>query len=218
MAGPPERGVIVNARDAILARLRAVPAPFDSVTAPDEAVIVADAAPHALRETFIARAQALAAIVFEAPDDAAACAHIVGLLGDDRSVMAWDYAAIGLPRLDAALAEAGIVPTHPRDASARCGITGVDAALAATGSIVVSAASGRPRTASLLPDVHIAVVRETQMLPHLEAWAALQAADLAAFRRAGNHIIISGASRTADIGMELVMGAHGPARLHLVLI
>ncbi|MCA9912337.1 MAG: LUD domain-containing protein, partial [Anaerolineae bacterium] len=56
------------------------------------------------------------------------------------------------------------------------------------------------------------------ILPHFEAWIAQQGADAENFRQSGNHVVITGASRTADIGMELVLGAHGPADLHIIIL
>jgi L-lactate dehydrogenase complex protein LldG len=101
----------------------------------------------------------------------------------------------------------------------RVGITGVDAALAATGSLVLAAGVGKHRVTSLLPPLHIAVVRASQIMPDLESWVAMQRAQgLDAFRRMSSVIVISGPSRTADIAMQLIMGMHGPAELHIILI
>ena len=78
---------------------------------------------------------------------------------------------------------------------------------------------GKSRNVSLLPYVHIAVVRAEQLLPNMEAWYKQQAEnDLTAFTDTSMTNIVTGASRTADIGMELVLGAHGPANLHVILI
>jgi len=134
-------------------------------------------------------------------------------------VLCWDFAHIPLPGLDAALDRAGIAVAPPDDASARVGITGVDAALAATGSLVISSGPGKARQVSLLPLVHIAVVRVDQIVPHMEAWiAALRAAGTDAFAAASSTVIVSGPSRTADIAMELILGMHGPGALHIVLL
>jgi L-lactate dehydrogenase complex protein LldG len=116
------------------------------------------------------------------------------------------------------LAEKGIQVADPRDGSVRVGITGVEAALGATGSLVMSALPGKPRSVSLLPHVHIAVLTEAQILPHFEAWIAQVRTSTDSFRQTGNHIIITGASRTGDIGFELVLGAHGPAVLHVIIL
>lgn len=171
-----------------------------------------------LRASFIEQAEALAATVHPVAGDEAATDAILELLEADKSVLAWDFAHIPVQTLAAALAANGVQVADPQDGTVRVGITGVDAALAATGSLIVSAREGRPRHVSLLPHVHIAVVRESQILPHVDAWLAQQAQDTAGFRAVGNHVIITGASRTADIGMELVLGAHGPAQLHIILL
>ena len=71
-------------------------------------------------------------------------------------------------------------------------------------------------TASLLPETHIAVVASSRVVPDMEAaWALLRAERGAAMPRAVN--FVSGPSRTADIEQTLVLGAHGPYRVHVVL-
>ena len=68
--------------------------------------------------------------------------------------------------------------------------------------------------ASLLPPIHIAVLRSEQIIKDLESWVALQQD----FGEASNIVVISGPSKTADIAMELVLGMHGPQEVHLLLI
>lgn len=91
---------------------------------------------------------------------------------------------IPLPGLADALNQANI-SLVAQDASVRVGLTGVDAALrATTGSVVLLSGNGRPRAASLLPPIHIAVVAASQIVPDLESWWAVQkAAGLAQARR-----------------------------------
>ena len=181
-------------------------------------VPLANSERQTLRDEFARQAEALTANVIQPGSAQEAIDFILQVIGDDKAVLAWDFAHIPLPGLPAALQDAGIVVANSRNGGVRVGITGVEAALAATGSIVISQQQGRDRTVSLLPLVHIAVLKVEQIMPHFDAWLAQQAADSAAFRAIGNHVVITGASRTADIGMELVLGAHGPADLHLVVI
>ena len=207
----------MNSRDHILRRLRAAPTPDMDVSIGERRVMVPMDG-KSLRDEFVRQVQALSAEIVQATSEQEALDAILEIIGEDRTILAWDDASIPLAGLADALRQAGIAVAEPRDNRVRVGITGVEAALAATGSLVVSAKPGRARTVSLLPYVHIAVVREAQILPHFEAWIAQQAADTAGFRRIGNHVIITGASRTADIAMELVLGAHGPAQLVVILL
>jgi len=203
----------------ILARLRQHPAPFAHLPAPQTRRVM-----HPLDDStdlvglFCAQAQKLSAQVSLPASPAQAIELILQLIGEDRSVLAWDFPHIPLHGLEDALQQAHIERAPDRSDGVRVGISGVDAALASTGSIVVSAREGRSRAVSLLPALHIAVLTTGQILPHLDAWLAHQQTDLAGFRAVGNHIIITGASRTADIGMELVLGAHGPAQLQMVIL
>lgn len=205
-------------RDIILKRLRKAQQPFDELPPAEKQIVspIADTSPAGLRGRFIEEAEKLNATVWQPGDPQEALDQLLELIGGDSEVLAWDFDAIPLGGLEAALSEAKIQVAAADNGSVRVGITGVDAAIAATGSIVVKSGAKTPRTVSLLPYVHIAIIRQDQILPQMEAWTQRQ--DRAAFRAISNINIISGASRTADIGMELVLGAHGPADLHLMLV
>lgn len=105
-------------------------------------------------------------------------------------------------------------------AIAEVGISGVDYALADTGSLVLFAAKGQARSISLLPPVHIAIVRPEQLLSGLVDLFPLvygeykkQSGDLSSAIT-----FITGPSRTADIELKLVVGVHGPQQLHVILL
>ena len=96
-------------------------------------------------------------------------------------------------------------------------ITDVDLAVAETGSIVLGASEACRRMISLVPLIHIAVLRPDQIVADLIDWAgSLPVADAAA--APGGLTLISGPSKTADIEIKLVTGVHGPGELHLVVI
>jgi L-lactate dehydrogenase complex protein LldG len=105
-------------------------------------------------------------------------------------------------------------------ALADLGLTGVDYALAETGTLVLSAGKGQARAISLLPPVHIAVLRPEQVIPGLTDLFPLLRRDTEA---AGGTLssavtFITGPSRTADIELTLVVGVHGPQQLHVIFI
>lgn len=114
-----------------------------------------------------------------------------------------------------------IYSTHPLVASttdslatADVGVTGAAYALADTGSLVMLSAE-ESRLASLLPPIHVAVVRRDQIVSGLDE--LLTAVPLPA-ERSASLVVITGPSRTADIEQILVRGVHGPGELHVVLI
>lgn len=211
----------MSSREQILAKLRQGKRPFPAIEPPDTyqpMVHLSDTSAETMQRRFLEEAQKASCVVHEAKTPAAAIAAIVDIVGEESVISSWDPAHIPLPGLAEALAEAEIKLVG-EDADVRVGLTGVDAALAATGSIVVMSGSGRYRGASLLPPVHIAVVKASQVLPDLEScWAAQKAAGLEKVRQHSNVVIITGPSRTADIAMQLVMGMHGPQELHLVFL
>jgi L-lactate dehydrogenase complex protein LldG len=211
----------MSARENILKRLRDAQTPFTNVPPIEERQFmqpVSDTDTQALRERFITMAKKIGIVVHEATNDKSAIDYIIEIVTPDKEIIAWDYKHIPLSGLQEATQAQSIQVVSPRADHVRVGITGVEAGLAATGSIIVSAKEGKPRSVSLLPLIHVAVIKTAQIIPHFEAWIAEQKQHPETFREVGNHIVITGASRTADIAMELVMGAHGPKTLHFVLL
>lgn len=208
----------MSAKDNILKRLRQGAQPFQDVQPITERIAMVPMDGVDLLSHFIQQAKALSAHAYEASNEEEALNAIIQIIDDDKAILAWDFEHIPLANLENALASKNITVADPHNGNIRVGITGIEAALAATGSIVISAKDGKPRSVSLLPYVHVAVVKQSQIMPHLDTWLQQQHEDKENFRSVGNHVVITGASRTADIGMELVLGAHGPAELHLVIV
>ncbi|MCA9968292.1 MAG: LUD domain-containing protein, partial [Anaerolineales bacterium] len=85
--------------------------------------------------------------------------------------------------------------------------------------LVYVSGNGRYRATSLLPPVHVALINRSQIVPNLESWVESQYGnDLQAFQHASNVVLISGASRTADIALELILGMHGPGEMHILIL
>jgi L-lactate dehydrogenase complex protein LldG len=85
--------------------------------------------------------------------------------------------------------------------------------LADTGSVVLAASPEEPRSRSLLPFVHVSLLREERILPGLEELFDAVGADLPSALA-----IVTGPSRSADIEQTLVVGVHGPGEVHVVLV
>lgn len=211
----------MSSRDLILEKLRGGKRPFANSTPPDNyihMVPLADITPAALTARFVQEAEKLACVVHQVDDDAAALAAILKIVGKATAVSAWDFSQIPLKELSNSLHEASVTIAEADDPNTQVGITGADAALAATGSLVMISGGGHHRAPSLLPPVHIAILHQNQIVPDMESWWAQQREqNLDRVRAASNVVIISGASRTADITMELILGMHGPQELHIIL-
>jgi L-lactate dehydrogenase complex protein LldG len=169
-------------------------------------------------ECFASEAEALGCVVYRV-SRSEALEQIMELLDGDKSVLSWSEEELPYAGLHDLLASLGVSVAQPSDGDVRVGITGVSAALSATGSLVLESGAGRPRSASLLPDRHIALMTSEQLLDDLETWQnAQQALGYPAFKDASNTVIVTGPSKTADIGHQLVKGAHGPRELHILVL
>ena len=99
----------------------------------------------------------------------------------------------------------------PAFARITAGITNADYLVARSGSIILSAATAGGRRLSVLPPVHIVLAYISQLVPSLDT--ALEGLPESSYIT-----IITGPSRTSDIEKKLVLGAHGPKRLVVILI
>jgi L-lactate utilization protein LutB len=110
-----------------------------------------------------------------------------------------------------------------RIARAGLGITDTSWAIAETGTLVLLSQRHRPRLFSLLPEVHLALVPERRIIPHLSAVAprilgALTIGEDGGAAPPSCVNLITGASRSADIGLVLVQGVHGPKEVHVIIV
>jgi L-lactate dehydrogenase complex protein LldG len=95
-------------------------------------------------------------------------------------------------------------------------VTHAFAAIAETGTLMLPSAPERPTTLNLLPDTAIVVLKADRVVgAYEEAWDLLRAEQAGMPR---NVMLVTGPSRSADIEQALELGAHGPRRLHVVLI
>jgi L-lactate dehydrogenase complex protein LldG len=108
---------------------------------------------------------------------------------------------------------------EPEDAVS---LTPCFAAVAETGTLMLVSGAKTPTTLNFLPDTHIAVVRAGQIVASYEdGWDRLRAATVPAAPAPGlprTVNFITGPSRTGDIEQRIVLGAHGPRRLHIVVV
>ena len=125
---------------------------------------------------------------------------------------------------DARLAEldwsdTAIEVTHgPSQGDDLNGLSHAFAAIAETGTLAMTSGPGNPTTLNFLPDNHIVVLREADLVGDAESlWDRLRAAyGKALAPRTVN--LITGPSRSGDIEQQIVLGAHGPRRLHIIVL
>jgi len=166
------------------------------------------------------------------PSVAAAREFVAKLLMEAhaRSALCWQHELLERLGLTELLQSRGIAQhtyrslsavaeTERRPTQLACdvGITGVDLAIAETGSLALCSQPGHERTASLLPPFYIAVVERAQIVPDLlDAFAWLQKRGLE--NLPSNMALVTGPSKSGDIELTLTTGVHGPGRWCVVII
>ena len=100
------------------------------------------------------------------------------------------------------------------------GVTSADFALADTATLVMRTRPGQPRSMAIVPSIHLAVIRQEQILADLQELYALLRWDEKEWESGlGNYMsFISGPSKTADIEASMVHGAHGPREVHIFVV
>lgn len=214
-------------RDVFLARVgrSAMTAVLpEALAVPDRLPVLED---EDLQALFRERAQDVDAVVHGPVGRHGVPRAVVGIAAGHqcRSFMAWeDLPASGVA---SALTVAGLtsvkgeVPAETRVEhqlgyrDLDLGVTGAAAGLAESGSVVLDHGPGRPRMASLVPEVHVALLDLTLMERTLAHWAQKRPESVA---DTANLVVITGPSRTGDIEQQLTLGVHGPKHVHIVLI
>lgn len=148
-----------------------------------------------------------------------------------KEILSWSPSEIPVPGLEEGLRKLKItllIPGDLHDEASRAeaavpevGLTGVDAAFASTGSVVLASGPGKSRAASLLPLHHIVVVPMSRIFPTFEAWLASRrrGGSVGAFlSESGQVFFITGPSKSADIELNLTLGVHGPRTVHAVVM
>jgi L-lactate dehydrogenase complex protein LldG len=106
-------------------------------------------------------------------------------------------------------------PSDGRDLAA---VSHAFAAVAETGTLVLTSGPDNPTTLNFLPDVHIVVVAARDVAADFETVTARLRERFGAGTMPRTVNLITGPSRSADIEQTLILGAHGPRRLHVIVV
>ena len=214
----------MSARDNILSRIRAAQRRSGSPDAQERAAVAAHISAHAegprpqSPADDIAGFSACAAKLSTSVDEVGSMPEVPRAIARYLDANNLPKKAVCWPDLfELEWQAAGIhVELRAAEGSDLVGITSAFCAIAETGTLLTLSGPRTPATTSLLPETHIAVVRKSRMVRSMEdAWKLLRDEE-GRMPRAAN--FISGPSRTADIEQTLVLGAHGPYRVHIVLV
>ena len=159
-------------------------------------------------QTTVAKVQGL-------EDVPAAVAHYLHERGLGTRAVIWESFS-GLEWAGAGLAVEARAPVRDEPEPDLIGVTGCFAAIAETGTLALLSGPQTPASMALLPETHIAVVPRSRIVRYMEDVFALLRHERGEPPRALN--FISGPSRTGDIEQTIVLGAHGPYRVHLVIV
>jgi L-lactate utilization protein LutC len=215
-------------RTAFLGRIRDTLVGVEAPALPEGFPSTPASAPDATSERFLSALLAVSGTgaLVDPSGLSGAIAEAVGALSSDRDGRTAVVAPDADPyadAIDAALASAGMDAVRPEGGSAwreaaamaTAGITSARLGIAATGSVLIVSGADSPRAASILPEHHLVLLPVERLVASLED--AMPVIAEAAAHSSGP-FLVTGPSRTSDIEMEMVLGAHGPRTLHVLLI
>ncbi len=214
-------------RERILQRLRGATHSRTSMDAPsfsDAALFANHPTQEDLVERFGAKLLSLKGEFFRVRDIREAAARVQELLASVAATPAKVCLRQRHDLIDAVTAQEPWLQTHttplPHDlpnevfAQYEAGLTAADFLIARTGSVMLDSASAGGRRLSVLPPLHLVIATASQVVASLdEAFARTKKIATASYMT-----IITGPSRTSDIEKILVLGAHGPKRLAVIVV
>jgi L-lactate dehydrogenase complex protein LldG len=165
-------------------------------------------------ELFLSMAKEVAATFVRVSDWSAAGREI----GDYLAANALPFQAMLAPdpRLDAISDSRLVIKRGTAGAEDAVGVTLAFAGVAETGSLAVLGDAKTPNGLNFLPDTHIVLLPASRVVPTYEDVWALLRSEYGPLPRVVN--FITGPSRTGDIEQTILLGAHGPRRLHILLL
>lgn len=189
-----------------------------------------------LAETFMEKARLVSAVVTEIDNPEQAFEYAVKICADKnpRAILAEDSSTLASDRIMAApgldskslakleklcaAKELTLITEGLRDhlSGLDVGFTICEHGIAETGSLVLNSNSENLRLATMVSEVHVAVLSKSKILAtayDLEKTLAKEMSDTPSYLA-----FITGASRTADIERVLALGVHGPLELHILLL
>lgn len=225
----PEGKVLDDIRRALGRSQSAKPAPLEAFVEQGF-----EESREELTARFISEVTLVGAVVYRAQNKEAVATHIAQICATAASP---DVALSGsalLPQLNlpVRLAERHLTVIEATDfspaekarliarlASCGAGVTAVDYAIAETGTLVVSSDEEQALLVSVLPVIHIALLKPQQILATLtDAVQALASQRMLRHEPCRSATFITGPSRTSDVELTLSIGVHGPKELHLILL
>lgn len=215
----------MSARDNILARIRDQSGKAGLTSESERAHVRAAMQPHPRGplphigtmppvEHFIEECARLSTTVAEIDSVADVPTAVQGYIAAhdlSRRVVGWP----GFAELDWTRANVTF-DNRPANGDDLIGLTGCFCAIGETGTLLLLGAATTPKSTALLPETHICVVQKSHIVATMEDAFALMRTEIGEPPRAT--FFVSGPSRTADIEQTLVIGAHGPYRVHVILI
>jgi len=214
----------MTSRDAILSRIRSKLSATPGADDVRHAAVQAHIAAHALSPRPQAPIDGVASFRERALKLASTCDHVAAMSDVPAAVRryllehALPLTAVCWPELAQLDWTGAGIQAEARAARGTdaVGITGAYCAIAETGTLAMLSGAGTPGSVSLVPETHIALVEAARVVAGMEDVWTLLRAEHGGLPRAVN--FISGPSRTADIEQTVTLGAHGPARVHIVLV
>lgn len=193
----PQSGPVGASPAVSMAKSPTVPSPASAIPTSEAPV-----------DRFAAELQALGGSFIRCPESEST-SRIADILHSRNidQILAWEDSHLP-DGLREKLQNQGIQISGQPDPTLRAGLTGAQAGIADTGTLVLVSGPGRSLSPSLLPEIHIAILYARDILPNLP-----QSLKMPAIRSAAATVFITGPSRTADIEMTLTIGVHGPGEL-----
>lgn len=177
-----------------------------------------------LKSQFISELSNVNTKILEASDETEINKVILNLTKEKKleSFSIWESQYLKKLKLKKSLKHAGLklitAKYKNRIANSNIGITEADYAIVDTGTLVLLTKNNQPRSVSLLPPIHLAIVRPEKLVRNIQdLFVILKSEQEEEEEITSCMTFITGPSRTADIELNLTLGVHGPKELYVII-